>query len=79
MAIEQAYEKEVKRKRQKILKPAFLKQRNILLWNRQKMKLTKILYNLRKSKSSEVLTAYLKQCDQPPWTSYFIKVSKIYG
>lgn len=44
-----------------------------------KMKLSRILFNLRKSKSSEVLTAYLKQCDQPPWTSYFIKVSLIDG
>lgn len=39
------------------------------------MKLTKFLCNLRKSKSSEVLSAYLKHCDEPPWTSYFIKVS----
>ena len=26
-----------------------------------------------KPKASEVLTAYLKQCNEPPWTSYFIK------
>ncbi|XP_049536086.1 uncharacterized protein C15orf61 homolog isoform X1 [Anopheles darlingi] len=26
-----------------------------------------------KPKVSEVLTAYLKQCNEPPWTSYFIK------
>lgn len=27
-------------------------------------------------KVSEVLTAYLKQCNEPPWTSYFIRVRK---
>nr|XP_019562752.2 uncharacterized protein C15orf61 homolog [Aedes albopictus]XP_019562753.2 uncharacterized protein C15orf61 homolog [Aedes albopictus] len=26
-----------------------------------------------KPKVSDVLTAYLKQCNEPPWTSYFIK------
>jgi hypothetical protein len=26
-----------------------------------------------KPKASEVLTAYLKQCHEPPWTSYFIR------
>lgn len=25
--------------------------------------------------ASEVLTAYLMQCNEPPWTSYFVKVS----
>lgn len=24
--------------------------------------------------ASEVLTAYLTQCNEPPWTSYFVKV-----
>lgn len=24
--------------------------------------------------ASEVLTAYLMQCNEPPWTSYFVKV-----
>ncbi|CAG9764509.1 unnamed protein product [Ceutorhynchus assimilis] len=40
--------------------------------------------NLFKSKikvglptSSEVLTHYLRQCNEPPWTSYFIKYSSI--
>lgn len=42
-----------------------------------KMKLTSIL--LRRPKSSEVLSAYLKQCNQPPWTSYFVKVSWLEG
>ncbi|XP_018784673.1 PREDICTED: uncharacterized protein C15orf61 homolog isoform X4 [Bactrocera latifrons] len=29
--------------------------------------------NLMKPKASEILTAYLKQCNEPPWTSYFVK------
>lgn len=29
--------------------------------------------NLVKPKASEILTAYLKQCKEPPWTSYFVK------
>lgn len=28
-----------------------------------------------KPKASEVLTTYLKQCGEPPWTSFFLKVS----
>ncbi|KAH1000665.1 uncharacterized protein C15orf61 [Dendroctonus ponderosae] len=27
--------------------------------------------------SSEVLSCYLRQCNEPPWTSYFIKYSSI--
>ncbi|XP_037928814.1 uncharacterized protein C15orf61 homolog [Teleopsis dalmanni] len=34
------------------------------------MRITQILL---KPKASEVLTAYLKQCNEPPWTSYFVK------
>lgn len=30
--------------------------------------------NNLKPLASEVLTCYLKQCNEPPWTSYFIKV-----
>uniref|UniRef100_A0AAG5DKT7 Uncharacterized protein n=1 Tax=Anopheles atroparvus TaxID=41427 RepID=A0AAG5DKT7_ANOAO len=30
-----------------------------------------------KPKVSEVLTAYLRQCNEPPWTSYFIKQSDV--
>lgn len=26
---------------------------------------------------SEVLTSYLKQCNEPPWTSYFVKYENI--
>ncbi|EDS36191.1 hypothetical protein CpipJ_CPIJ011529 [Culex quinquefasciatus] len=37
------------------------------------MTATKKLLTAAKPKVSEVLTAYLKQCNEPPWTSYFIK------
>lgn len=33
-----------------------------------------VRYFISKPSSSEVLTAYLKQCNEPPWTSYFVKV-----
>lgn len=29
---------------------------------------------INKPTSSEALSCYLKQCREPPWTSYFIKV-----
>ncbi|XP_053954064.1 uncharacterized protein C15orf61 homolog [Anastrepha obliqua] len=32
---------------------------------------------LLKPKASEVLTAYLKQCNEPPWTSYFVKFKDV--
>ncbi|KOB64458.1 Uncharacterized protein OBRU01_24243 [Operophtera brumata] len=31
----------------------------------------------KKPTSSEVLTAYLMQCNEPPWTSYFVKYSSV--
>ncbi|CAH2002344.1 unnamed protein product [Acanthoscelides obtectus] len=39
-----------------------------------------IFYNFKNRKAnkptgSEVLTSYLKQCKEPPWTSYFVKVT----
>lgn len=37
------------------------------------MQLTRVLL---KPKASQVLTAYLKQCNEPPWTSYFVKVKQ---
>ncbi|VEN38510.1 unnamed protein product [Callosobruchus maculatus] len=41
-----------------------------------------IFYNFSNKKTnkptgSEVLTSYLKQCNEPPWTSYFVKYSSI--
>ncbi|XP_055384981.1 uncharacterized protein C15orf61 [Condylostylus longicornis] len=32
---------------------------------------------LVKPRASEVLTAYLKQCNEPPWTSYFVKQADV--
>ncbi|XP_063360546.1 uncharacterized protein C15orf61 isoform X1 [Cydia amplana] len=31
----------------------------------------------QKPGASEVLTAYLMQCNEPPWTSYFVKYSSV--
>lgn len=33
--------------------------------------------SLLRPKASEVLTAYLKQCNEPMWTSYFVRVSRL--
>lgn len=38
---------------------------------------SKSTLNNNKPKASEVLTSYLKQCHEPPWTSYFIKYKNI--
>ncbi|XP_005180742.1 uncharacterized protein C15orf61 homolog [Musca domestica] len=38
------------------------------------MQLSRILL---KPRASEVLTAYLKQCNEPPWTSYFVKLKDV--
>ncbi|KAK4883901.1 hypothetical protein RN001_000172 [Aquatica leii] len=32
---------------------------------------------LNKPTSSEVLTCYIQQCKEPPWTSYFVKYSSV--
>ncbi|XP_028154088.1 uncharacterized protein C15orf61 homolog [Diabrotica virgifera virgifera] len=45
-----------------------------------KIQTRNIFYNFRnkhKPTSSEVLTNYIKQCQEPPWTSYFVKYSSI--
>lgn len=31
----------------------------------------------KRPKGSEVLSAYIKQCKEPPWTSYFIRYKDI--
>ncbi|KAH8392874.1 hypothetical protein KR215_006876 [Drosophila sulfurigaster] len=38
------------------------------------MQLTRVLL---KPRASEVLTAYLKQCQEPFWTSYFVKFKDV--
>lgn len=37
---------------------------------------TLLRYFSSKPTSSEVLTSYLTQCKEPPWTSYFVKVKE---
>lgn len=37
----------------------------------------KAIITSSKPSSSEVLTAYLLQCNEPPWTSYFVKYSSV--
>ncbi|CAO1309793.1 unnamed protein product [Diamesa hyperborea] len=41
------------------------------------MKLSTMLKTLSKPKASEVLTAYLQQMSEPPWTSYFVKLKDV--
>ncbi|XP_050343605.1 uncharacterized protein C15orf61 isoform X1 [Nymphalis io] len=36
-----------------------------------------IMYFSSRPSSSEVLTSYLSQCKEPPWTSYFVKYSSV--
>nr|CAI5827849.1 unnamed protein product [Callosobruchus analis] len=41
-----------------------------------------VFYNFSNKKTnkptgSEVLTNYLKQCNEPPWTSYFVKYNSV--
>lgn len=38
---------------------------------------TKNMWNRGRPLSSLVLTSYLKQCNEPPWTSYFVKYSSV--
>ncbi|XP_044263716.1 uncharacterized protein C15orf61 homolog [Tribolium madens] len=39
--------------------------------------LRQISKHIPKPTSSEVLSCYLKQCEEPPWTSYFVKYSSV--
>lgn len=38
------------------------------------MQILNIFKNCTKPKASQVLSSYLLQCNEPPWTSYFVKV-----
>lgn len=38
---------------------------------------TKMLSRKIKPAASSVLTCYLKQCHEPPWTSYFVKYKDV--
>lgn len=40
----------------------------------KRMKLLGLAKKVAKPKGSEVLTSYLLQMSEPPWTSYFVKV-----
>uniref|UniRef100_A0A1B6D519 Uncharacterized protein n=1 Tax=Clastoptera arizonana TaxID=38151 RepID=A0A1B6D519_9HEMI len=35
------------------------------------------MFKFTKPAASEVLTCYLKQCSEPPWTSYFVKYKNV--
>ncbi|KAM3967279.1 uncharacterized protein C15orf61-like isoform 1-T1 [Aphomia sociella] len=51
--------------------------RNIRLFIKIKIfRITMVQFS-SKPTSSEVLTAYLMQCNEPPWTSYFVKYRSI--
>lgn len=41
---------------------------------RLKTTVIQVSYFSSKPTASEVLSAYLTQCNEPPWTSYFVKV-----
>ncbi|XP_026322382.1 uncharacterized protein C15orf61 [Hyposmocoma kahamanoa] len=45
--------------------------------SRTKAALSSLFILRTKPTASEVLTAYLKQCKEPPWTSYFVKYSSV--
>ncbi|XP_047022351.1 uncharacterized protein C15orf61 isoform X1 [Helicoverpa zea] len=51
--------------------------RNKRLLLRAKSLTTQISCLSSKPTASEVLTAYLTQCKEPPWTSYFVKYSSV--
>ncbi|CAK1598634.1 unnamed protein product [Parnassius mnemosyne] len=45
--------------------------------NKFRRLIVSIAHYSSKPTSSEVLTAYLVQCKEPPWTSYFVKYSSV--
>ncbi|XP_037296491.1 uncharacterized protein C15orf61 homolog isoform X1 [Manduca sexta] len=47
------------------------------LCNKMKILTLRIAFYSTKPTSSEVLTSYLKQCNEPPWTSYFVKYRSV--
>ncbi|CAG4992002.1 unnamed protein product [Parnassius apollo] len=50
---------------------------NLRLLNKFRRLIVSIAYYSTKPTSSEVLTSYLVQCKEPPWTSYFVKYSSV--
>lgn len=59
-----------------IAKEMFINRR---LLTKVKIVAVQIAYFSSKPTASEVLTAYLTQCKEPPWTSYFVKVISVRG
>ncbi|XP_034829784.1 uncharacterized protein C15orf61 isoform X1 [Maniola hyperantus] len=47
------------------------------LFRRRNIITPSLAYFSSKPTSSEVLTAYLTQCNEPPWTSYFVKYRSV--
>lgn len=45
-----------------------------LLYYNNNLRIGLLFYFSSKPTASEVLTCYLRQCNEPPWTSYFVKV-----
>ncbi|XP_068631521.1 uncharacterized protein C15orf61 [Battus philenor] len=49
----------------------------VILSNIPKRNIISIAHLSSKPTASEVLTAYLTHCKEPPWTSYFVKYSSV--
>jgi hypothetical protein len=45
-------------------------------WSKMWKRMTSTQHSFRPT-SSQVLSCYLKQCSEPPWTSYFVKYSSV--
>ncbi|CAH2267044.1 jg12283 [Pararge aegeria aegeria] len=50
---------------------------NISLFRRKNLITLSLVCFSSKPTSAEVLTSYLSQCNEPPWTSYFVKYSSV--